>query len=107
LHTDKTFIDDMADMVVEALSEPAQSVTEACVANNVGDVELQALDERMSINTAGVQGVGAGGELFSDDRRQVLKEKERLNARVAMFGVLVTVFVELLNGKSLAHMFGL
>jgi ferrochelatase len=107
LNTDKTFIDDMADMVVEALSEPAQSVTEACVANNVGDVELQALDERMSINTAGVQGVGAGGELFSDDRRQVLKEKERLNARVAMFGVLVTVLVEMFNGKSLAHMFGL
>lgn len=105
LNMDETFIDDMADMVIEALSEPALSVTEACVANNVGDVELQALDERMGINTAGVAGVGAEGELFQDDRR--LKEKERLNARVAMFGVLVTVLVELINGKSLAHMFGI
>jgi hypothetical protein len=43
---------------------------------------------------------------MTDDRRQVLKEKERLNARVAMFGVLFAVVLELINGKSLAHMFG-
>jgi protoporphyrin/coproporphyrin ferrochelatase len=40
LNTDANFINDMADLVMEALSEPRQSVTEACVANNVGGDDL-------------------------------------------------------------------
>jgi ferrochelatase len=98
LNTDPTFIDDMADMVMEALSEPSQSVTEVCVANNCGDVELQPIDERLGINSAGVGGVGAKANL--------LKEKELINGRVAILGVLGTILLELLNGKSLMHMFG-
>jgi ferrochelatase len=98
LNTDPIFIDDMADMVMEALSEPSQSVTEVCVANNCGDVELQPIDERLGINSVGVGGVGAEANL--------LKEKELINGRVAIAGVLGTILLELLNGKSLMHMFG-
>jgi len=119
----------MADMVVEALEEPVQTVTEACVANMVENVELQPIDERLGI--AGVSGVGAEGELFasvsptllgeggiiggindsttkgsSSKSRKQLKDGERLTARIAMFGVLVTLLVELVNGKSMVHMFG-
>jgi ferrochelatase len=100
LNTDATFIDDMADLVVDALAEPAQSVTEACVANMVGDVELQPLDERLGINTGGVQGVGAEGLLY----QAKLQEKERVNARVAMMGVLITLMVELATGKPFTQM---
>ena len=102
LNTDPLFIDDMADMVVDALSEPSQSVTEACVANMVGDVELQSLDERMGINSGGVQGVGAEGSLLYQAK---LQESERLNARVAMFGVAVTLLLELVTGQPLTQMF--
>lgn len=97
LNTDETFINDMADMVVDALSEPSQSVTEACVANNVGDMEIEQ-------GIIGIGGVGAESELFASER---LKDKERINGRIAMIGVAVTLLVELLNGKSLTHIFGL
>mmetsp|Transcript_26772 Transcript_26772/g.60075 ORF Transcript_26772/g.60075 Transcript_26772/m.60075 type:complete len:462 (-) Transcript_26772:153-1538(-) len=61
LNTDPTFIDDMADMVADALNEPSQSITEACVANNVGNIELetQASDLQLEISSAGVAGVGS------------------------------------------------
>lgn len=42
-------------MIVEALSEPALSLTEACVANNVGLVDLYDAEE---LSSAGVGGVG-------------------------------------------------
>lgn len=58
LNTDSTFIDDMADMVADALSEPSQSITEACVANNVGNLEMDTVIE-LEISSAGVGGVGA------------------------------------------------
>mmetsp|Transcript_14195 Transcript_14195/g.20271 ORF Transcript_14195/g.20271 Transcript_14195/m.20271 type:complete len:714 (-) Transcript_14195:264-2405(-) len=61
LNTDPAFIEDMADMVYEALNEPSRSVTEACVANNVADLESL---EKEGISTAGVGGVGADGDLF-------------------------------------------
>ena len=104
LNTDPMFIDDMADLVMEALNEPSQSVTEACVAYNCGDVELRAIDERMGINSAGVGGVGAEADLIAAER---LKEKERINGRVAILGVAGTILLEMLNGKSLMHMFGM
>ena len=97
LNTDETFINDMADLVIDALQEPVQTVTEACVANNVGDVELQPLDERVGISTVGVGGVGAG-----DD---VLKEPERLLARIAIAGVLITFLIEVLSGSSMVNLF--
>jgi protoporphyrin/coproporphyrin ferrochelatase len=143
LNTDEAFIDDMADLVIEALTEPVQTVTEACVANMVRDVELTPIDERLGINMAGIQGVGGtasiaavaalGGDLLGvvgvgsssgfsrklqDDNlqslppheryrmeQQQLREKERLNARVAMIGVVITILIELFNGKSFVNLF--
>ena len=63
LNTDPTFIDDMADMVADALNEPSQSITEACVANNVGNLELEFVSDQMEISSAGVGGVGYDDDL--------------------------------------------
>jgi ferrochelatase len=100
LNTDTAFIDDMADMVMDALSEPSQSVTEACIANNCGSVE-QDFDQRLGLT--GVQGVGAEQGLRAGARWQ---SKERINGRIAMIGFAITVMIELLSGKSISHMFG-
>lgn len=70
LNTDATFINDMADMVAEALNEPSQSLTEACVANNVDNLELEAVSSQMEISSAGVGGVG-----YDDDLRARLRKK--------------------------------
>jgi ferrochelatase len=108
LNTDETFIEDMADMVYEALQEPALSVTEACIANRVSDI----MDES-TVRMAGVQGVGAESGVVADlntnayaKNKKELAFTERLNARVAIAGILLTVLVELLNGKSLLQMLG-
>jgi ferrochelatase len=95
LNTDQTFIDDMADMIVEALNQPSQSVTEACVANNVGLVDLE--DEfKGDINSAGVGGVGYNDELQSQVR---LKAEERFYGRIAIMGVITAVLIEVLSGR--------
>merc|ERR1712087_635278 len=70
LNTDATFISDMADMVVEALSQPSQSITEACVANNVGNLDLEFESEELEINSAGVGGVGFDDDLAGRARRK-------------------------------------
>ena len=100
LNTDTTFIDDMADMVMDALAEPTQTVTEACIANNCGSVE-QDFDQRLGFT--GIQGVGAEQGLRKDAR---LQDKERLNGRIAMLGFAITVFIELVRGQSISHMLG-
>jgi ferrochelatase len=101
LNTDMTFINDMADMVVEALNEPRQTITEACIANNCGGDVLEDFDARLGLT--GVQGVGAEADLRVASR---LREKERINGRVAMFAIALTVLIELLSGRSLTHMLG-
>jgi ferrochelatase len=101
---DPAFIEDMADMVYDALLEPSLSVTEACVANNVGSIDLEPLDS-VGVGLTGVGGVGADGELYQVNPS--LQNKERINARVAMAGVLVTILLELLSGKPLTHFLGL
>lgn len=68
LNTDPTFINDMADMVAEALNEPSQSVTEACVANNVGNLELEFVSDQLEISSAGVGGVGYDDNLRFNKR---------------------------------------
>eukprot|EP00547_Thalassionema_nitzschioides_P007456 CAMPEP_0194202274 /NCGR_PEP_ID=MMETSP0156-20130528/2339_1 /TAXON_ID=33649 /ORGANISM="Thalassionema nitzschioides, Strain L26-B" /LENGTH=480 /DNA_ID=CAMNT_0038927723 /DNA_START=110 /DNA_END=1552 /DNA_ORIENTATION=+ len=100
LNTDKTFIADMADMVAEALSQPSQTVTEACIANNCGDVEQ--FDQRLGFT--GVQGVGAEADLRVAGR---LHDKERINGRVAIFGLLATILIELTTGQSLTDILGI
>ncbi|KAL7572218.1 hypothetical protein ACA910_011749 [Epithemia clementina (nom. ined.)] len=106
LNTHPGFVNDMADLVYEALQEPIFTVTEACVANRVRDVELQPLDERLGINTAGVQGVGGDFPIFSSSGSAsstssspttsfLNMEQERLIARLAMLGVVLTILWEL------------
>jgi protoporphyrin/coproporphyrin ferrochelatase len=101
-NTDGTFIEDMADMIYEALMEPSQTVTEACVANNIEGVNLERFDD--SVVVTGVLGVGADGDLYQVDGS--LQNKERVSARVAMAGVLLTILVELASGQPLTHFFG-
>lgn len=100
LNTDATFIEDMADMVYEALYQPAQSVTEACVANNVGLVNIDVDD----ISSAGVGGVGANDELQSQLR---LKGGERFYGRIAIVAIAAMVLIDLLQGHQLGNHFGL
>ena len=90
LNTDITFIDDMADMVWEALNQPSQSVTEACVANNVGTVNV---DEKRDISLAGVGGVGGDDELFELDG--VVEEAQLVGGRVAIVAILGALFAQL------------
>ncbi|GMH74733.1 hypothetical protein TrST_g5910 [Triparma strigata] len=86
LNTDQTFINDMADLVVESLESPTLTVTEACVNNNCIDVKEIS-------------------QLIDVDKEA--KVAERMNGRFAMLGIVSTLLVELASGKSLLHMFGL
>lgn len=100
LNTDVTFIEDMADMVVEALNQPSLSVTEACVANNVGLVDFDDFEE---VSSAGVGGVGYNDALSSKMR---LKEAdERFYGRMAIIFVVTLIFIEVFNGQSITDLF--
>ena len=92
LNTEEMFMDDMADLIVDALSEPTQTVTEACIANNC-EIELEPLEKRMGIGSSGAK---------SD-----AMDAERINGRMAILGVAATILLELFSGKSLMHMFGM
>jgi protoporphyrin/coproporphyrin ferrochelatase len=125
LNTDPIFINDLADLVMEALSEPVQTVTEVCVANMVSDLVDAESD---SIHIAGVQGVGgdatandvtttgivavtgSNGISFapsslSQRGQQSLERQERFYARFAMISVSVALFLELTYGQSLVKLF--
>ena len=98
LNTHPAFVQDMADLVYQALQEPTLTVTEACVANRVRDVELQPLDERFGINTAGIQGVGgefpvvaALSTTTNAARSTNTMDPERILVRVAMVAVALTI----------------
>jgi protoporphyrin/coproporphyrin ferrochelatase len=115
LNTDPIFINDMADMVVEALSEPAQTVTEACVANMVSDLVVEQAGSSLyfdSINVAGVQGVGGttgtldNGTALYQLGQKTLEQQERTISRIAMLGVAITLLAELFNGRSLINTLG-
>lgn len=101
LNTNPIFISDMADLVVESLSGPIQSVSEACIANNV-DVEVaievegaEGLGRRPEVDIGGVVGMNGA------------REAEMLNGQFAIAGVVGTVLWEVLSGKGLLHLFGL
>jgi ferrochelatase len=113
LNTSPAFIEDMADMVAEALSEPSLSVTEACVANNVGDIqnEEQLRLERLGISSAGIAGVGADDDLRAKQQSKAAKQSsstsltmtERLNGRVAIAGIILTLAFEYLFGQPMTQ----
>lgn len=99
LNTDAGFIEDMADLVMDALSEPSTSVTEAFVRNNC-EIEMQPFNERMGISTD----MGNSSTKRADAKSMIAAEL--INARLAMVGVAGTMLLELLNGKSLLRLFG-
>lgn len=103
LNTDPTFIDDMADMVADALSEPSQTITEACVANNVGNLELEPVSNQLEISSAGVGGVGFEDNLAYSSN---MRKGEITNGRIAMIGIVMTCFLEYISGQPLIHLFG-
>jgi ferrochelatase len=113
LNTDETFINDMADMVVDALQEPTLTVTEACIANNC-EIELDMDAQRAEMLR------GAGADVLSEtdmmlevagmasnakEYGQNAVSPERINGRLAIFGVVATILVELFSGKSILHVF--
>jgi ferrochelatase len=102
LNTDQQFIDDMADMVMEALNEPSQSVTEACVANNVGIVDIDKSD----ISYGGVLGVGGGNDGLPQTRRLLTKDGVLINGRIATMGLFMATFFATCSGEFLTHLFG-
>jgi ferrochelatase len=104
LNTDPTFIDDMADMVADALNEPSQTITEACVANNVGNLELEPVSNQLEISSAGVGGVGFDDNLAYSSR---MRKGEIFNGRIAMIGIVVTCLLEYFSGQPLIHLFGI
>lgn len=107
LNTNERFIRDMADMVVEALQEPVQTVTEACVANAVQVFEDDALlgDYDTTLGLTGMPGGGNSHASAENEGNKGWLQTERLNARIAMAGVLTILLVELFNGKSLVQLF--
>mmetsp|Transcript_35297 Transcript_35297/g.85441 ORF Transcript_35297/g.85441 Transcript_35297/m.85441 type:complete len:580 (-) Transcript_35297:95-1834(-) len=98
-NTDPVFIEDMADMVYEALMEPSQTVTEACVANNIEGVDLEPFDDSIAVSIGGVGGVGADGDLYKIDTP--LESQERLGARFAIAAVVLLLGIELSKGLPL------
>jgi ferrochelatase len=81
LNTDAGFLEDLADMVVDALKEPTITVTEACALNNL---DIQPV---------------FGGD--SDDARQ---------GKLALLGVLSSVLLDIVGGKGIVtmlHLLGL
>jgi ferrochelatase len=96
LNTDPRFIEDMADMVVDALESPAVTVSEAAEQNLFGG-----------------DGVGRLGSGYSDvtgkNRRSgpLTNSAEQLTGRFAMLGIVGTTLVELINGHPVIQMVGL
>lgn len=115
LNTHPRFVQDMADLIYEALLEPVYTVTEACVANCVRSVALQPLDERLGISSAGVQGVGGSDEMepikieftassWLENINNVWNDQERWVARIAMLCVTLTILLELVKGQSILQL---
>jgi len=82
LNTDDTFISDMRDLVLEAISSPAVSVTEATT-QTINDIIPTSLDESLGMRKA-----------------------ERVNGRMAMLGITATAFAELVSGHPVLQSVG-
>ena len=91
LGTDGAFVEDMADMVAEAVKGVTVTVEEACDANNCGRTSL--------------------GERGVEEKKRKVEERRRggelLNGRLAMVGVGATLLLELVRGESVLDILGL
>eukprot|EP01036_Dinobryon_divergens_P023108 gene23108-31425_t len=104
LNTDEYFIDDMADLVMEALQSPALSVSEA-VSGYSDFIENQSLGGGGSSSLgSGMVGGTKSNALTIDSRKRdetaplgMTDSAEKMNGRFAMLGLLGTTLLEVLN----------
>lgn len=105
LNTHAGFVADLADLVSEALQEPSMTVTEACIANSVGNLVMEdaaaAKDENaLYYNTAGVQNVVGAEEMATrrtakDDQLVVVGGTAAMAALLAALLANLSLFIGL------------
>jgi len=83
LNTDAAFIEDLAEIVEDALTEPPLSVSAACIQNNC-EVEVEGLDE---------------------PQLGITENAETWNGRTAMMGLFGAFLLEVVSGKSIIRLF--
>merc|ERR1719329_233679 len=93
LNTEEEFIEDMADMVIEALDAPALSVSEAAMRNS--DVI-----ESYGAAGTGINDMGDSGNPLSNFPYGA----EVVNGRFAMMGIVGTTLIELMNGHPILQL---
>jgi len=104
LNTDELFIEDMADLVVEALENPALSVSEATSGHSdFIDSQGQSSGGLMAGDAAG----GLSRSAASSGPFGLTDSAEKLNGRFAMLGLLGTTLLEVLNGHPVLPMLGI
>lgn len=105
LNTDRLFIEDMADLVVEALENPALSVSEA-TSGHSDFIDSQGHSSGLVGNDAAGFGMGASRG-SSSGPFGLTDSAEKLNGRFAMLGLLGTTLLEVLNGHPVLPMLGI
>lgn len=95
LNTDGIFIEDMADMVLEALRSPALSVSEAAARHS--DVIESYGGAGTREGESGTGGLGKSSDILSPSA-------EVVNGRFAMLGIVGTTLLELANGHPVLQM---
>lgn len=105
LNTDELFMNDMANMVVDALESPSLMISEA-VSMQISDIPTAV---SAGVGVGGVPGTGLSGDAEVNVSRKGMfaNAGETLNGRFAMLGFLGTTLLELFNGSPLVHMVGL
>ena len=96
LNTDQLFIQDMADMVLEALRSPALSVSEAAARHS--DVIESYGGAGTGERESGAGGLGTFQEVVDFPSAEVV------NGRFAMLGIVGTTLLELANGHPVLQM---
>lgn len=91
LNTDKFFIKDMSDMIIEALESPLVGLSEALVPNTFPMPDIN----------------DKSNEIVEVSKTLPKSNKNLLNGKFAVIGFLGTTVMELLNGHPMLHILGL
>eukprot|EP01038_Epipyxis_sp_PR26KG_P008783 gene8783-11860_t len=89
LNTDQSFLDDMAEMVIDALESPTVTVSEAAARNSADMIDTSDINSSKSLSFG------------------MTDSAEKINGRFAMLGIIGTTIVEFINGHSVLQMVGL